>query len=272
MKDIIAVDANTGQVIDDGITIISHDCIRSTKRQPIYTDFYWILYHASHSLLDDTISGSNLTRYLFLCTYIGHDNRLYHNRNHPMKKEDLPDVLELSRSMTASLLAECMEKKLLTIDLDDTITISSQYIRIGKLPQRILRSGADITRVFKKAVRELYRKSDARAHKTLAYLFALLPHCNVAYNIICANPLQKDKELIEPLSWAAIADLIGYQRSNACKLKHILLDLDIDGIAAVKTVTSKYHEQIYINPDIFYAGDKADEVNILCCFDRQTES
>ena len=269
-KDFILYNPDTGEMIEDGYSIVSlEDKVKKQEKKRIreqyqgYGRFYWILYHIGHELLDGIINDATLTRYIYLCTYIGYDNKLQWKQKHYIYKTDISDILKLSSSAAYTFLSECRENNLLTINKDNTITITHNIYR-GKLKKV---KNYDTCRIYINTVRKLYESCSPREHKTLSYLFALLPYVNVEYNILCTNPLEKDIDHIQPLLLDKLCQLVGYDPNNARKLKNILLDIEVDGIPAVKLVVDKYKQLIYVNPHIYYAGNQHDKIMILGKFD-----
>lgn len=266
----ILCNPDTGEIIEDGYSIISlEDKAKRQEKKRIkeqyqgYGRFYWILHHIGHELLDGIINDATLTRYIYLCTYIGYDNKLQCKQKHYIYKTDISDILKLSSSAAYTFLSECRENNLLTINKDNTITITHNIYR-GKLKKV---KNYDTCRIYINTVRKLYESCSPREHKTLSYLFALLPYVNIEYNIICSNPFEKDIDQIQPLSLEQICQLVGYAPNNARKLKNILLDIEIEGVPAVKLVIDKYKQLIYVNPHIYYAGNQHDKIMILGKFD-----
>ena len=68
-------------------------------------------------------------------------------------------------------------------------------------------------------------------HTNLGYIFKLIPYVNCEYNIICHNPLEKDLDLIEPMTVGEFCEAIGYDKTNASRLIKIYNEIifEVDG-------------------------------------------
>lgn len=258
------INLDTGEVRTDGFSFQTDEQkARYKNKKKQYKNknpYYWIKYTLNKKLFNSKISGSTLTRYIYLCTFMGYDNYIMlYSRKATIK--ELQSILRIGRTQTYNFVKECLENKLIYVD-NEFIRINKRYIFRGRIKNSDLHEN-NLTRLYIQAIRYLYENSNARYHKTLSYLFALIPLCNRKYNIICSNPLESNSDKLETLSLLDISEFLGYEKSNICKLKSKLKQIEINGVPAICFTESKEKETIIINPDIYHAGNNFGEIKVL---------
>lgn len=223
-----------------------------------FGEFYFLRYR---NLLNENIEKQIATRSIYLCTFANYDGILVYGNakgeNKFVRRKDLPEILGLKKTE----LANTMNKMFKTYELffekeDERIEMNREYFLKGKVDDKEDLKGA--IRVFNEAVRELYMKSSPKEHKKLFLLFKLLPHINFTHNVVCSNPEEKNIELVDPLTLKEAMGLVKY--SHITKFKKELLDMTVNGELVAKITETKYGKFIYVNPRIFYSGNKYEDL------------
>lgn len=239
-----------------------------------YGNFIWSVY-GMNELLFPELKPSTITRLIYLSTFLNYDGQLMKNSKNIMTKESLFNVLNLSRKETDRFYNEVIKNNILICE-NDGLFLNTDIFGKGKLTDSKVGVMAEknkyITRLYINGVRELYSKSTPRSHKTLSYLFQVLPYVNREYNIVSHNPLETNLKEIKSMSLGEFCETIGYEKSNSTRLFKILFEPQFDvGGGEIKTAMryvvdkglSKETYSMFINPRVFYAGNKWKEVEIL---------
>lgn len=288
--EVFIIDPNTGEVMDFSqrtIYIQTEEQRAESKKyfdslskkqemNYLYKDygrFLWSFYNISQSLFPN-LKGSYITRLMFLATYINYDGFLSDNKNVPLTKNQIKTLLGVSER-EFHYFYKCLLEEHIIIEHNDKCYINKDIFQRGELsPVDLAVLAKDekyVTRIYIKAVRSLYNKATIKSHKTLSYLFQVIPYVNRDYNIVCSNPLETNKDKINKLTLGEFADLINYDRSHISRLCNQLFDptFEVNGkeLSAMRYVVDKSLAKntysMFINPRVYYAGSKWSEVEIL---------
>lgn len=238
-----------------------------------YGSFVWNVYSINQKSFPQ-LKASNITRLMFLSTYVTYDGYLMYGKKMNMNKANMFELLGLSDREYRAFYKDMIDNSIL-YEKDDKIFINAEMFGKGKLSKKYITKFASqekyITRLYIDGVRSLYKKSTPRSHKTLSYLFQVLPYVNRQYNIVCFNPLEECLEDIQGMSLGQFCEIIGYSSHNSGQLFKYLFEPQfiIDG--QVKTAMryvvdkslAKETYSMYINPRVYYAGNSWKQVEVL---------
>lgn len=256
---------------------------REAKQQAEYiakkTDnpFVWEIYEISKLRWPD-ISAANITRMMYLSTYLTHEGYLADARHHKMKKAQLPEILGCSERQFFKFWKEMTDAGVFIEKADGIYSNTSKLFK-GSLggPQKVAElaeSGQYAMRLYVNGVRQLYKTATETSLKTLSYVFQILPYVNREFNIVCHNPLETDLKLVKPMTLGEFCETVGYDPKNAYRMSKQLLDpcFMVDGVeqGAVRYVVDKSLDRrtfsIFINPNVYYAGFNSKQIEILGAF------
>lgn len=274
--ELIVVNAKTGEVLEDA-RIVTKEMDKAIARNKAknkvievefekYGHFYWLFYDIQEALFNGKIDGITATRLIYLATYLSYkDNMLMYSNKQPVLTEQLPDLLGIGKRACYNFINKCKEAKMISVRPDNTLTISKEYFSRGKLSKKQIYGEKYIMRMYVDTIRYLYENSEDRYKRGLSYLYAVLPWVNRDYNIVCSNPTETNLNDVIPLSTAEFCEVVGLEptRAQCARLRNILLPIKIDGKPVVGWVLNANGDRIFINPRVYYAGKKADEVKIL---------
>lgn len=208
----------------------------------------------------------DVARLVYLATFMDYDCVLKLGDNR-LAVDDLPQLLEVSQK-TFDRLWEKIQGKYIIESEDGALTVVNGFLR-GK--QR--RIEERLTKVFIQKLQALYRKTPKSKRRLLGYVFQLLYHVNVEYNILAKNPLESELKLVEPITIKEFAAMIGYDESQVSRLEkaHSEVSFMCDGrlqhfCAFVDHGRNKEGRFVIINPRIFYAGKCHEQVDMLGLF------
>ena len=238
------------------------------ETQKLRGNFFAVLCRET-KLFHTDISEPTLGKLIYMATYIDVNNCICKDGGwqdqddgcfirvpNPMTKAEINDILNISRQSFSPFWNECINKKLI-IESDGAYYLSKELFRFGSVHIRQAR----IIKMFKHAIRYMYENTDERSKKTLIYLYRLIPFINLSHNGLCSNPLESDKNKINPLSLGQICKLFGIDRRNQVyflkKLKKLrFTDKEGKECSVIKYTWLYYDKDIYwitINPQ-FYSG------------------
>lgn len=236
--------------------------------------FTWLIYNTGQ-VLDLGLKPDELTKLIYLSTYMNYDNYLAHPNGDKMIRQSVEHLLDVGRTKFITFFNRVKELGILIeesagnkdrryLKLNDQLFIKGD----GKLDQ--VEVGKDTIRLYANAIRELYNKSMSKEHKLLSYIYQAIPFVNVRYNVLCTNPDEQNLDHVNTFSITKFAELIGYDTENVGRLKLLLKRLTVRTETAFGFVESGNSNSIFINPRIYYGGNNYNEVKILgkFCEDR----
>lgn len=178
--------------------------------------FCWVIYY-NNELFDNKIDVKHIARIIYLATFLEYDtNRLvFHEQgrsNKPFTEQDLKEKLGFLDNKTYNNFKKQMVKSGILIFEEAYISMSAEFFHKGSIAQhdkQIKVLGGSYSRLYVNTIRALYEGlTDTRQHKTLGYLFQLLPYCDYEYNIITRSP-NTEEAYEEVLTKKDIAELLG---------------------------------------------------------------
>ena len=122
-------------------------------------------------------------------------------------------------------------------------------------------------KIYQNAVRELYRAVHKSQHKHLGYVFKMLRHTNVQHNILCLNPMEKEREQIIPITFGQFCEMAGYSAKDTARLATYFMKVRFC-IGNRKEAFCKFvmndrqisRSWIFVNPRVMYSGTDPEAV------------
>lgn len=217
------------------------------------------------------IAPETVTRLIYLNSFVGYnDNKLMLTERTPMKRKDLAEILNVSKSTISRFWKEVSP---VYITESDSGLIFSNNIIFKRGSIKDAKEYLQYQKIYINGVRKLYEATERNNHRQLGYLFKLLPFINLEYNMLCYNPLETDIEKIELVSIADFCKMIGYDIAHLNKLMSIYrsIQFDVGGryerfCAITYDGINKNNAKIFVNPHILYCGSDYNKVEILGAF------
>ena len=211
-------------------------------------------------IVDGKYESAMAFRFIYLCTYMGYDNKLKFgcklrgkDRAYMFEK-DLQEVLGLSTRETIYTKKFLFEIGLLKKDDEGVLMVDNMYSKKGRITESFNRES---TRVFDNAIRDMYLNANTKEHKRLGIFFKLLPMINYKFNVVCHNPKEEDVTKIKPMKQKEVFEYLGLTKNTYVKL----LDIKVNNkYAYAKISTGALNGFFLVNPDIYYAGNNIDEL------------
>lgn len=211
------------------------------------------------------LDPATLARLTLLSTYLDYKNRLMLNEQIPMRKTDLPRILNLSERAAKGFVA-AVQGKFLTVR-DGDLYLSKEYYK-GESEKY---KKDQKQKLFIDTTRQLYYKLKPREHRYFGYVIKIIPHINKEFNILCKNPDETVFDRIEPLSIGEICDIVKYDAHHSNELLDGLTKcmFNSDGesqslCAIVQSVgNGVVGYGMFVNPRIIYNGSDYNKVEVL---------
>lgn len=208
------------------------------------------------------VSPASVVRLIVLSTYLDYNNGLRLNKLTPMKYENLQNVLNIGRTAVEDFWKE-VSPVYVDKDGENLVLTNQDVFHRGELQGR---NGRWI-KIYQNAVRELYRAVDKSQHKHLGHVFKMLRYINVQHNILCLNPMEKDREQIIPITFGQFCEMAGYSVKNTARLADYFMKVRFH-IGNRKEPFCKFvmndkqisHSWIFVNPRVMYSGTDPEAV------------
>ena len=217
--------------------------------------FYFNFYNL---LLEKDLRPQDQFRFIYLCTYVNYKNILMKNNKTKLTRKDFDEILGLSKMETCRTLGNLKEKGLI-IENGGIFMVNEKICVRGNLTKK--QKSEEFARIFDEGIKELYKQASPKEHKLLNVFIQLLPYVNYNFNIVCKNPKETNKDLVEPLGIKEMAEILGY--STPSRLKSDLLKIKVGGRSVIMITIVYKSTGIYINPRIYYKGNKRQSLEAL---------
>lgn len=262
-------DIDTGEIIENVKYIVTEarqkqDQQRANRRLVRSNEnFIFLAYEACKSLNIDIdreiFNQADITRIIYIASYLSNDNRLMLTERTPMTKEKLSELMGLNDMVFKRFYNKLLSNNIL-IERDGYIYINKKFMFFG----RIRNHKYSFIRAYKSNIRLLYNKVPVSKHKQLSILYLLIPFINIKYNIVSQNPFEEDKYKVIPMTVEELSAYFEYNLKSFISLIDFLEDLkDKDNIPIIKTFNNsknKKDRSIVINPRVIYAGNDCRDV------------
>lgn len=218
--------------------------------------YFHYFYEKAKSL---NIESQYKTRLLYLATFVTYDGGYLKDdsTNEILTKVDIQNKLKLGKSEFYNTINALLESGVLIED-KQYYRINTDYVIMGTVGKK-----KHYTRIFIDSIREVYEKSHVRNHKSLYFLFVLLPYINLQHNIFCSNPDEEEIVDVKPLYIRDMCDIVGYDKTSSNKLWNMLLNLRINGQYVICKTIRKELEVICINPRLYYKGTRIKDLQFV---------
>lgn len=187
---------------------------------------FYMLYY-SEKLFDGVVSDNHIARIIYLATFIEYNtNRLvfqeHGKTNKIFRERDISIVLGLERRTYNDFKKEMTTNGIMEFK-EDGIYLSSIYFNKGEEKHR----KQFFIKMYIDTIRQLYEQTSTRQHKTLGYLFRLIPFIEYEYNILTFSPNTDNRIKERAMTKNDIAKLLDVDIKTYEKIEKQLLKLTI---------------------------------------------
>lgn len=225
-----------------------------------YGNFFFYFYNVLDTY---DIKPQYKVRFLYLASYLDFNNDLLVAKDEyglkiQLNKPLMRDILKLKDTEFKSTLKTLIDSGLMIKD-GSHYKINTVCSIKGNAPN----TKQLYTRLFIKSIRELYDMCDAKNHKQLYYIFKILPYVNLQFNMVCHKTDCDIMKNIEPINITDLCRLIGYKETNSTRLWNTIRGFKIGEDYVVCKHSVDKQEFITINPRIYYAGTRIENISYL---------
>jgi hypothetical protein len=198
--------------------------------------FYFMVCY-NDKLFDGKVSEKNIAKIIYLATFLDYEtNKLvYYQNGKPDKDMTEQDIkVELGfkdKTAFSNFKKEMVNGKIMQFK-EDGIYLSDSWFYKGKLDStvtnRIQQNNGTFSRMYIDTIRQLYKQVNTRQHRSLGYLFRLLPFVDWEYNVISAEPNTGLNAVKKALTKQDIAGLLHVDLETYKKVEDALMSLRIN--------------------------------------------
>lgn len=278
-QNISIIDNDTGENISDQYALLmtqeekeSWTQKRKEREEKYYKrlkqnerGYFVMMRYEINKCLDLGLSAPNVTRLMYLATFMDYQNFLRNTNNWFMTKEEMRKVMSLKADTFQKFYRECINSGILNVD-EGKYSLNQNIFHRGEMNNGAI-GGDHYTFIYYNAVREIYEKSSCGEHKGLAILFLLIPYVNKFYNVVCRNVTEEKWENMECMTLNEIGELLGIKNIRNIKAK--LSKITVGGKPTIVRANAQGISFIFINDSIYYGGgeknrDKVSWISGVC--------
>lgn len=202
------------------------------------------------------INPATVGRLAYLSTYMEYGNQLLmRSKNRPMLKNDLPEVLLISRDTANKFYNESKNAGLIEDRGSEGLYMNEVFFRDQTTDKNQIR-------LYRKTIQQLYKRTLPKYIKNFGYVVQLVSYINKEWNIISHNPLEKDSNKVQIMTMKELCEVIDYDYSHISRLNEALFGLAFDWngrkqalCASIEFTTEEGKQKgLIVNPHLVFAG------------------
>lgn len=202
------------------------------------------------------IINSTVTRLVYLATYMNKDNYIAYDNGRIMSRQQIQKLLKLNDRTFIRFLKDAKINNYL---LEDEIGFKLLNTKFGRGTMDKAKKQL-AAKLFIYSVRFLYENATVSSHKTLAYLYMIIPYINLKYNVLCENPFETDKTKVKKVTVTALCEKLGLDVTHSTRFVNQLLKIqypDIEGdrrsilISVKDSKNDELREFLCVNPRLY---------------------
>ena len=229
--------------------------------------FVKLFYVNEEILFQNVLEPQEVARFLYISTFIDYDNVLKNDKGEPLTKKTLWKLTFMRPSVFNQLYEKLTNENFLFENKNETISVNDEKVTKGDHKMK----NVSYTRMYINTIRKLYKGCDQRQHKSLGYLFKLVPFLDYESNMICYKNDEKfspmtteDMMMLLDISCKSSGSVSQFNR-QLMKLKVSVngKDVPVFGKISFESCNGKLSNGWVVNPCLFYHGNKIENVNFL---------
>lgn len=218
--------------------------------------YFTMMLYEMQKALELGVSKPNVTRLMYLATYMDYDNLLRAGNNVPMDKKSMQRCLKLKDDTFRNFFNDCTKANLL-LYYEYKFYLNPDIFKRGRITDEQAKNGNTMF-LYHKGIREIYENSTLSEHKTLSYIFLLIPYVNQTFNVVCENPKEESFLAMNCLDWNDIAEVLQINAIRNLKMK--FKKYTVGGKYVFVDSSTENKSFIFINPQIYYTGKNWEQV------------
>ena len=229
---------------------------------------YIHMIYCKNELLFNSINidKANISRIIYLATYVDYDNRkegllcvrVKDNKLEPMNRKTMQVLLKLGDTAFKKFLSDVKNNNLM-YEVDKKFYVNTEYFNKGEIIN--IDENKSYCRLFINPIRNLYEGCKPTKHKVLSSVYQLVPYIHIRSNALCLNPYEYNEEP-EKMDSNTLCDLLNVgsdkgQRSRFIKELYTFTvtvnKKEYQLFSYVKVVSEKI-DFYFVNPYVLYGG------------------
>ncbi|MEG1562321.1 MAG: hypothetical protein RR365_01090 [Bacteroides sp.] len=243
---------------------------------------FTMIKHRMEEPLLQELSASNLATLIFLSTYMIYDGRIGRSEHYIFDKHIIAALTRMDRAQYCRFFNPMCDSGFISCN-DGQYSLNQEIFKrgsIGKERPREQQGGEYRCKLYATGIRELYELhwkagKEKIPHSKLGNLFRLIPFMNRYYNVICENPLEKNPDLIRPMTNMNIGTAFGLGYTWANKMENLFLNTSISVGAHREYILKRGNcdslgehglQGIFVNPSLLCADNNNGSVSHMIDF------
>lgn len=212
--------------------------------------YFTMMLYEMKKALELGVSRPNVARLMYLATYMDYDNYLRAGNNSLMNKKSMQKCLKLKDDTFRNFYNECIDSQIIFYK-SNKYMLNPLIFRRGQITKKQAQNN-DTMFLYHKGIREIYENSSISEHKTLAYVFLIIPYVNQTFNVVCENPKEESFQEMNCLSWDDFGTVLQIKAIRNAKMK--FKKITVGGQYVFVDASTDSKSFIFINPQIYYTG------------------
>lgn len=215
------------------------------------------------------IDKANISRIIYLATYIDYNNRkegllcvrIKDNKLEPMDKKTMQNILKLGDTAFKKFFKDMKDNNLI-YEADKRFYVNTEYFNKGNIED--IEANKSYCRIFIEPIRRLYEGCKLTKHKVLASIYQLIPYIHYEHNIVCHNP-SEPTDTPKAITLRELCDILGESYENRSRLAKSLYEfkVTIDGIdyhLFTYVILNAQYDYFVVNPNVIYSGNNLESI------------
>ena len=261
------LDMETGEVIDNVVKVLTKEqdtaiAISYKKKREdesfnnLLGDFIFKEDSKAVDKLETKLTSSDITKIFYLATFLDYDSYLKFDNKRKMTKGDIKDIVGINKNLFYEWYNKILKLGIIKED-ENGIHMLKEYYLKGALNRN-----KSYNRIFIEGARQIYEDNKSTNHAVIGNIIKLLPYVNIHSSILCWNPMEIDREKLNPMTVGEISELFGYGYNNYRKLMRMMSKINVFDSHPLMLFFSDNDIQseslILFHPLISYSGKNED--------------
>lgn len=217
---------------------------------------HFIFFVYKYCKLNDKLDQKDMTRLIFLASYVNYKGYLMNDNHKPVIKSQLMKIMKLSKQSFYDFYNKLIDLDIINDKGEKIYLKKSLFFKGAVESNKKYIQGRSYIRLYIDTIRWLYNSVPVKQHKQLGIVFVLIPYINRWHNILCLNPNESILDDVEVMTLQKLAEILGYNASYIRQLKKELLKIKLENgsrlISFVEKEPGEEKKQLIINPAVIY--------------------
>lgn len=226
----------------------------------VYGEFFFYKYDDFLEYLNYDLATA--FRFLYICSFADADNKIIlPNKRFAQTEKDFVFVFNKPRKSVEGFHKSLVDNELIYKDFNSIYRVNDNYFSKKIINDNDFKQHS--TRVFDKAIQDLYNMLTSDEHVFAGELLKLIPYMNIYSNILCHNISERDPAKVDPLTKKELQDVFRPNSDYGRKLRTKIETFSINDEPVIGKVSLMDEYQYFINPRLFYRGNNINDLKAI---------